>query len=210
VPHTFAIGSSRKGENSYSHYHDDDIGVAVIDRFTSYTLDYMSQHHEHQYQNQTFQDLFQAYVPHLLLSQPEYRDDMLGRPLDTVKLTDMFGAISTVHLSNQYYNIQPQYNEKYIEEIRYNALHMKDIVDKIVSSFDSKQHMESSASLIESIDTILQDVQLKLTTSLSFLPYIRNGSAITWLMVLFIGSISLDYIASISKEQHRRVKLKTL
>jgi glycosylphosphatidylinositol transamidase (GPIT) subunit GPI8 len=33
-----AIGSSLKGENSYSHHLDSDIGVSVVDRFTYYTL----------------------------------------------------------------------------------------------------------------------------------------------------------------------------
>ncbi|KAH9698946.1 peptidase C13 family [Citrus sinensis] len=33
-----AIGSSMKGENSYSHHLDSDVGVSVVDRFTFYTL----------------------------------------------------------------------------------------------------------------------------------------------------------------------------
>ncbi|KAG6477616.1 hypothetical protein ZIOFF_066884 [Zingiber officinale] len=37
-PGVLAIGSSMKGENSYSHHLDSDIGVSVVDRFTYYTL----------------------------------------------------------------------------------------------------------------------------------------------------------------------------
>ncbi|XP_024008515.1 GPI-anchor transamidase isoform X3 [Eutrema salsugineum] len=37
-PGVLAIGSSLKGENSYSHHLDSDIGVSVVDRFTYYTL----------------------------------------------------------------------------------------------------------------------------------------------------------------------------
>ncbi|KAG6703197.1 hypothetical protein I3842_07G072500 [Carya illinoinensis] len=37
-PGVLAIGSSMKGENSYSHHLDSDVGVSVVDRFTFYTL----------------------------------------------------------------------------------------------------------------------------------------------------------------------------
>ncbi|GFP78752.1 GPI-anchor transamidase [Phtheirospermum japonicum] len=37
-PGVLAIGSSKKGENSYSHHLDSDVGVSVVDRFTFYTL----------------------------------------------------------------------------------------------------------------------------------------------------------------------------
>ncbi|TYK28784.1 GPI-anchor transamidase isoform X1 [Cucumis melo var. makuwa] len=37
-PGVLAIGSSKKGENSYSHHLDPDVGVSVVDRFTYYTL----------------------------------------------------------------------------------------------------------------------------------------------------------------------------
>ncbi|KAJ3306418.1 glycosylphosphatidylinositol anchor biosynthesis, partial [Gonapodya sp. JEL0774] len=38
-PNILAVGSSEKGESSYSHYADLDLGVHVIDRFTSFNLD---------------------------------------------------------------------------------------------------------------------------------------------------------------------------
>ncbi|KAJ0558260.1 putative peptidase C13, legumain [Helianthus annuus] len=37
-PGVLAIGSSMKGENSYSHHLDSDVGVSVVDRFTFYIL----------------------------------------------------------------------------------------------------------------------------------------------------------------------------
>lgn len=39
-PNIFATGSSAKDENSYSHHADKDIGVAVIDRFTHFALNF--------------------------------------------------------------------------------------------------------------------------------------------------------------------------
>jgi hypothetical protein len=40
-PNVLAIGSSLKGENSYSHHIDTKVGVAVIDRFTYDVLAFM-------------------------------------------------------------------------------------------------------------------------------------------------------------------------
>lgn len=40
-PNILATGSSMLGESSYSHENDNDIGVAVIDAFTHYVLEFM-------------------------------------------------------------------------------------------------------------------------------------------------------------------------
>jgi phosphatidylinositol glycan class K len=40
-PNILATGSSKVGENSYSYENDMDIGVAVIDGFTHFTLEFM-------------------------------------------------------------------------------------------------------------------------------------------------------------------------
>jgi len=40
-PNILATGSSLLGESSYSHENDNDIGVAVIDAFTHYVLEFM-------------------------------------------------------------------------------------------------------------------------------------------------------------------------
>lgn len=40
-PNVLATGSSELGENSYSHHNDMEIGVAVIDSFTHYVLQYL-------------------------------------------------------------------------------------------------------------------------------------------------------------------------
>ncbi|XP_058084757.1 uncharacterized protein LOC131232500 isoform X2 [Magnolia sinica] len=42
-PGVLAIGSSMKGQNSYSHHLDSDVGVSVVDRFTFYTLAFFEQ-----------------------------------------------------------------------------------------------------------------------------------------------------------------------
>ncbi|KAJ2761916.1 glycosylphosphatidylinositol anchor biosynthesis, partial [Coemansia nantahalensis] len=116
APNVLSIGSSRKGENSYSHYHDRDIGASVIDRFTYYNLEFfesvdLSSKH-------TMADLISTYNTTLIGSHPGVRTDLFARKLEEVSgkeavallrspsgrgtyLTDFFGAVQRVELTNE-------------------------------------------------------------------------------------------------------------
>eukprot|EP01133_Synstelium_polycarpum_P010260 gene10260-11965_t len=89
-PNILAIGSSRYGENSYSHHSDPDLGLAVIDRFTYYTLDFFENVDPHN---------FSTYSPQKLQSHSEYRSDLFSRPLDQVPVTDFFGSVMRADLT---------------------------------------------------------------------------------------------------------------
>ncbi|KAJ3562204.1 hypothetical protein NP233_g9722 [Leucocoprinus birnbaumii] len=58
-PNILATGSSEVGENSYSYANDNDIGVAVIDAFTHYILEYMEGINKTS--QMSMQDLFNTY-----------------------------------------------------------------------------------------------------------------------------------------------------
>ncbi len=95
-PNILAIGSSRYAENSYSvpnqsvhtaftlcqHHSDAQLGVAVIDRFTYYTLDFFE--HVNPDSNLTLQHLFSSYDFQKIGSHPEWREDLYGRSLNQV------------------------------------------------------------------------------------------------------------------------------
>ncbi|KAJ2158451.1 glycosylphosphatidylinositol anchor biosynthesis [Coemansia sp. RSA 552] len=103
APNVLSIGSSRKGENSYSHFHDHDIGVAVIDRFTYYNLKFfegvdMSSKH-------TMADLIGTYNTTLIRSNPGVRTDLFARELEKTYLTDFFGAVQDVELTAEAFPI---------------------------------------------------------------------------------------------------------
>lgn len=66
-PNIFATGSSSKGENSYSHHADKDIGVAVIDRFTHFALNFFED------VDKTSRATFADFVSFLPLSKPSSR-----------------------------------------------------------------------------------------------------------------------------------------
>ena len=58
APNIVAIGSSELGESSYSHHTDMDVGVAVIDRFTYFVLEFLEQNIHNKKYDGTLQDLY--------------------------------------------------------------------------------------------------------------------------------------------------------
>ncbi|RMX65611.1 hypothetical protein KXD40_001892 [Peronospora effusa] len=98
-PKVVTIGSSKTGENSYAHHSDSELGLAVIDRFTFSTLDYLQRMKVgNSIRNGTLLDLFNFYDPKMLLSTPDYRTDILGRSIGEVPITDFLGSMLDVHL----------------------------------------------------------------------------------------------------------------
>ncbi|KAB5592215.1 GPI-anchor transamidase [Ceratobasidium theobromae] len=95
-PNILATGSSELGENSYSHENDHDIGVAVIDSYTHYVLQYLEQINKTS--KATMADLFANYNPVLIKSHAGVRSDLFHRPLSDVKVTDFFGGVAQVEV----------------------------------------------------------------------------------------------------------------
>ncbi|XP_042517753.1 putative GPI-anchor transamidase isoform X1 [Macadamia integrifolia] len=100
-PGVLAIGSSMKGENSYSHHLDSDVGVSVVDRFTFYTLSFFEK--LNMYDNASLSSLFNSYNPNMLMSTAYYRTDLYQRPLDNVPVTNFFGSVmETIYTDSAY------------------------------------------------------------------------------------------------------------
>ncbi|OIT26150.1 PREDICTED: putative GPI-anchor transamidase [Nicotiana attenuata] len=100
-PGVLAIGSSMKGENSYSHHLDADVGVSVIDRFTFYTLAFFER--VNMYANASLGSLFSSYNPNMLMSTAYYRTDLYPRQLEEVPVTNFFGSVmETIHTDSAY------------------------------------------------------------------------------------------------------------
>uniref|UniRef100_A0A5B7AU76 Putative GPI-anchor transamidase isoform X1 n=1 Tax=Davidia involucrata TaxID=16924 RepID=A0A5B7AU76_DAVIN len=100
-PGVLAIGSSMKGENSYSHHLDSDVGVSVVDRFTFYTLAFFER--LNMYDNASLSSLFSSYNPSMLMSTAYYRTDLYQRRLEEVPVTNFFGSVmETIHTDSAY------------------------------------------------------------------------------------------------------------
>ncbi|CAE6440926.1 unnamed protein product [Rhizoctonia solani] len=98
-PNILATGSSELGENSYSHENDHDIGVAVIDSYTHYVLQYLEQINKTS--KATMADLFANYDPVRIKSHAGVRSDLFNRPLSASKVTDFFGGVAQVEVLDE-------------------------------------------------------------------------------------------------------------
>lgn len=77
-----------------------DIGVAVIDRYTYYNLEFLEKNVDITSQH-TMKDLFDSYDRNLIHSTPGVRTDLFRRRLDEVKITDFLGNVQSVEVGGQ-------------------------------------------------------------------------------------------------------------
>ncbi|KAK9463283.1 peptidase C13 family-domain-containing protein [Lipomyces oligophaga] len=95
-PNVIGVGSSELDESSYSHHADSDVGVAVIDRFTYYNLEFLEKVEKGS--KLTLQDLFDSYDPKEIHSHAGVRTDLYHRNLSQVLITDFFGNVQPVEV----------------------------------------------------------------------------------------------------------------
>ncbi|CAI4058890.1 hypothetical protein SKDZ_04G5320 [Saccharomyces kudriavzevii ZP591] len=93
-PNILAVGSSEMDESSYSHHSDVEIGVAVIDRFTYYCLDFLE--HIDKNSTLTLQDLFDSFTFERIHSHVGVRTDLFDRDPSEVLITDFFANVQNV------------------------------------------------------------------------------------------------------------------
>jgi len=100
-PNIIATGSSAIDESSYSHHADSDVGVAVIDRWTYYILEFLETQVLDQNSKKTLGDLFDSYDESKIHSQPGLLWDLFpgGEPAGRERMVmDFFGNVQNVEI----------------------------------------------------------------------------------------------------------------
>lgn len=100
-PNIIATGSSEIDQSSYSHHADNDVGVAVIDRYTYYNLDFLETQVREPSSKQTLADLFDSYDESKIHSDPGVRWDLFpgGEKGGRERLVmDFFGNVQNVEV----------------------------------------------------------------------------------------------------------------
>ena len=103
-PNILATGSSALDQSSYSHHADNDVGVAVIDRWTYYNLDFLETQVTSPSSQLTLGDLFDSYDESKIHSQPGYRWDLFrgGEEEGRKRLVmDFFGNVQGVEVEGE-------------------------------------------------------------------------------------------------------------
>ncbi|KAM3511463.1 hypothetical protein MY11210_004890 [Beauveria gryllotalpidicola] len=100
-PNIIATGSSELDESSYSHHADNDVGVAVIDRYTYYNLEFLESQVRDMNSQKTVGELFDSYDFDKIHSNAGVRYDLFPRGAAGARsrlITDFFGNIQKVEV----------------------------------------------------------------------------------------------------------------
>jgi GPI-anchor transamidase subunit K len=100
-PNIIATGSSELDQSSYSHHADQDVGVAVIDRYTYYNLEFLESEVQDLSSKKTVGDLFDSYTYEKIHSDAGVRYDLFQGGAEVARnrlLTDFFGNIQNVEI----------------------------------------------------------------------------------------------------------------
>ncbi|OAA61332.1 GPI-anchor transamidase precursor [Cordyceps fumosorosea ARSEF 2679] len=100
-PNIIATGSSELDESSYSHHADNDVGVAVIDRYTYYNLEFLESQVRDMNSQKTVGELFDSYDFDKIHSNAGVRYDLFPGGADGARgrlITDFFGNIQKVEV----------------------------------------------------------------------------------------------------------------
>ena len=98
-PNIIPSGSSEIDQSSYSHHADQDIGVAVIDRYTYYNLDFLEKQVHNESSHLTLGDLFDSYNEEDIHSRPGFRFDLVNGGEAEVRsrpIMNFFGSVQNL------------------------------------------------------------------------------------------------------------------
>jgi len=100
-PNILATGSSEIDQSSYSHHADSDVGVAVIDRYTYYNLEFLEQKVTSPTSKLTMGELFDSYDSAKIHSDAGIRYDLFEggeQGARNRRVMDFFGNVQNVEL----------------------------------------------------------------------------------------------------------------
>ena len=100
-PNIIATGSSELDQSSYSHHADNDVGVAVIDRYTYYNLEFLEKEVRDTSSKKTVGELFDSYTYEKIHSHAGVRYDLFRGGAEAARsrlITDFFGNVQNVEV----------------------------------------------------------------------------------------------------------------
>lgn len=117
TPNIIATGSSEIDQSSYSHHADNDVGVAVIDRWTYYNLEFLETQVTSPTSKLTLGNLFDSYDESKIHSKPGVRWDLFpgGAERGRERLVmDFFGNVQGVEVEN----VSNSTGDEFVEDMR--------------------------------------------------------------------------------------------
>lgn len=141
-PNILATGSSEIDESSYSHHADQDVGVAVIDRYTYYNLEFLETQVRDPTSKLTMGDLFDSYDEEKIHSRPGIRYDLFEGGDQSARnrlVMDFFGNVQNVEVEGEERN-ETQWKQE-LEAIEHMIFEAKRRHNESLSLRPSAQHV---------------------------------------------------------------------
>lgn len=151
-PNILATGSSEIDQSSYSHHADNDVGVAVIDRYTYYNLEFLETQVKDPTSKLTMGDLFDSYDEAKIHSHPGIRYDLFEggeHAARNRKVMDFFGNVQNVEVEGERRN-ETQWKEE-LQAIERMILEAKKRHNESLSVRPQAQHVVEEARPVQSL-----------------------------------------------------------
>lgn len=117
TPNIIATGSSEIDQSSYSHHADNDVGVAVIDRWTYYNLEFLETQVTSPTSKLTLGNLFDSYDESKIHSKPGVRWDLFPGGAETGRerlVMDFFGNVQGIEVEA----VSNSTGDEFVEDMR--------------------------------------------------------------------------------------------
>lgn len=162
-PNIIATGSSELDQSSYSHHADNDVGVAVIDRYTYYNLEFLESQVKDLSSEKTLGELFDSYDVDKIHSNPGIRYDLFPGGAEAARqrrITDFFGNIQNVEVDRaQNMTLEQEFLElsKTIAILRQKEAEEMVAMRNNASSVPASQPTEPAARKIQGARALTED-----------------------------------------------------
>ncbi|CAN8102619.1 unnamed protein product [Discula destructiva] len=162
-PNIIATGSSELDQSSYSHHADNDVGVAVIDRYTYYNLEFLEQNVRDLSSKNTLGDLFDSYTYEKIHSNAGVRYDLFPGGEGSARsrlVTDFFGNVQNVEVDgtrNTTLEEDLLALSKHIADLRRKEDERDQAAKGNVTQEEKKKQREAGANSIKSAKPLTDD-----------------------------------------------------
>lgn len=150
-PNILATGSSGLDQSSYSHHADSDVGVAVIDRYTYYNLEFLEDKVRDPTSKVTIGELFDSYDPVNMHSDPGIRYDLFAGGEAGARsrlIMDFFGNVQNVEIDGENQKNETQWREE-LEAIDKMIIEAKRRHNETLNLRPHAKHIAEDAAQVE-------------------------------------------------------------
>lgn len=179
-PNILATGSSAIEQSSYSHHADNDVGVAVIDRYTYYNLEFLENNVRDPTSKVTMGELFDSYNPADMHSDPGIRYDLFAGGEAGARsrvIMDFFGNVQNVEIDAGSQKNETQWREE-LEAIDKMILEAKRRHNETLNLRPQAQHMIEEVVAMEQQQSTRKPGAVKVDTESGWSKQILGAGAL--------------------------------